>query len=581
MATYYVDPSTASGQLTGTWTFTTASTAVTAAADGNAVAELAVGDYIKVSDGVVWYKIATVTDDNTLALSRTFLETGVTDGVGTTDNRDVSVAVGTSTANSYVNLHQFTEVARSAGDVCIVRRGKSERIDDWGDLAFTSDGTIVSPITIEADYANAWSDRVDLSGTATATLIFGSKTITFSADISGVLSAGDWIYTSGDAAKDFAYEVASVSTVTVTLYLPYKGDQAGASKTMYNMKSAPIWNTAAGSFQWNFDLDDYWKVQGIAIYGTDPNGNIEIDSSHNPLFIDCIFIANGTGDYGIRFTDDPTKIIVKKTRFYNHYISIYGNASGDAGGDIFIKNSLVNTNNVASSRGLVSFHNLRLFLEEVELKNAGYAQIQCYSDVARVYARNIIFDSSGSSGVFLNCLNKNAYAFVEDYDGVVGDNRQYGKEFNESDNSLYINSTSTTVRSGGGNTSIEVTPTTHLSSNWDYSRLHLFEYPIYADTTSKTYTIYFKTNATADWTADPTNSELWIEAEYWGHASNNYRKIDKSTGVIDFNGSTAWQSLTVTVQPSQAGVLYLRGWYAKTKEAQSNIFYVDTKPIIS
>ena len=63
MATYYVDPSTASGQLTGTWTFTTASTAVTAAADGNAVAELAVGDYIKVSDGVVWYKIARKQDE--------------------------------------------------------------------------------------------------------------------------------------------------------------------------------------------------------------------------------------------------------------------------------------------------------------------------------------------------------------------------------------------------------------------------------------------------------------------------------------------------------------------------------------
>ena len=32
---------------------------------------------------------------------------------------------------------------------------------------------------------------------------------------------------------------------------------------MTNMQSPPIWNTAAGVFQVNLDLDDYWKIQGI------------------------------------------------------------------------------------------------------------------------------------------------------------------------------------------------------------------------------------------------------------------------------------------------------------------------------
>ena len=106
----------------------------------------------------------------------------------------------------------------------------------------------------------------------------------------------------------------------------------------------------------------------------------------------------------------------------------------------------------------------------------------------------------------------------------------------------------------------------------------LFEYPIYATTDSKTYTVYFRPDATGDWTADPTATELWIEIEYWGHASNNFRRITRSTGVIDMNGSTNWQTLTVTIAPSQTGVAYLRAYYAKTKESgKSNVFFCDTQ----
>src|SRR3990167_1962823 len=193
---------------------------------------------------------------------------------------------GLTTGTAYLYLDNFTEVARSAGDKAILRRGLANNYDDGTDLLFTSDGTIDNPIIIEADFDNAFSDQVDLSVTATATLTFGSKTVTFSSDISGVLAAGDWIYASGDSNKEFAYEVASVVTTTVTLFLPYKGDQAGSGKTMYNMKDNPIWNTAAGDFQWNFDTDFFWKIQGIHIRGTDLNGQVEIDSSVGHQFID-------------------------------------------------------------------------------------------------------------------------------------------------------------------------------------------------------------------------------------------------------------------------------------------------------
>ena len=121
-------------------------------------------------------------------------------------------------------------------------------------------------------------------------------------------------------------------------------------------------------------------------------------------------------------------------------------------------------------------------------------------------------------------------------------------------------------------------PSTDIGAVWEHSHVKLFEYGFYTTTDEKTYTVYFRPSATADWTADPTAGELWIELEYWGHASNNFRRITKSTGVIDMNGSTAWQKLTVTIAPSQAGVAYLRCWYAKTKESgKSNIFFCDAK----
>ena len=173
--------------------------------------------------------------------------------------------------------------------------------------------------------------------------------------------------------------------------------------------------------------------------------------------------------------------------------------------------------------------------------------------------------------------------FVEDYDGTMGKNiyRNIGAGLNVNTNLL--ESTTTVTRTGGGATSIQVIPSTNTTSIWDFNKIKLFEYPIYTNTTSKQYDVYFMSTSTAAWTADPLNTELWIECEYWAHDTNatSTRKVLKSTGVVDFNGSTAWQALSVTCVPTQTGINYLRGWYAKTKESgKMNEFFVDGKPVI-
>lgn len=491
-----------------------------------------------------------------------------------TNGNDTNDGTATDSAHAWATLDKFCANARSAGDIAIVRRGMTQSVS--ADLTFASDGTRYNFIKIEADYDNAWSDRVDLSATATATLTFGSKTVTFSASVSGVISAGDWIYASGDATREFAYEVESVSTSTVTLYLPYKGDQAGSGKTMYNMKAAPIWNTAAGNFQAMFDGDDYWLIQGIHWRGTDANGQMEVDSCFGHIFKDCIFTGNGSGDYGVRIHDYYCGVEIIKCRFYNNNFGVAGYSSGN-NGYILIKDSLIDLNNISGGYGVV-YTSLDTFISETTIKNGQYGVFSS-TWYEGPYLRNCPISNMSNTEIYDS--QSLAKVFVEDFNGTVGDNRFYQLT---ATNSASTQSETSTVRTGGGATSIKVTPSDYTFNNsLNIYRIPLFDYPIHLEAdTEKTITVYFKTGATSDWTANPTASELYLEAEYWGHASNNYRRIKKSTGTVSFTTSTDWQSLTVTFTPLQDGVAYIRGYYGKTKESsKSNIFYVDTKPVIS
>ena len=485
---------------------------------------------------------------------------------------------GTSTGAAWATLDQFTENARSAGDICIVRGGMTQTVTS--DLTFTSDGTIDNPIIIKRDYGDEWGDHVDISGTATATFTFGSKTVIFSADVSSVISAGDWIYNSDDdSADEFAYEVASVSTTTVTLYLPFKGT-AGSGKTVINMGSNPIWNTAAGDYQWNFDTDSYWKLQGLHIRGTDANGQIELDTCYGHLFKDCVLDVNGASDIGILLADTAPIVRIYKCRSYNNYYGVRVSGT-DYASNIWIKDFYAKYTTNASGYGLYLNYAGYAFVEETGIDTYNYG-LNATGIGNRCWIRNIKGTNIGTRLVNGTSIYGGEIGLqVEDYDNSIGDTRFFGSLVDNSGDVLYQSDT-TTVRSGGSNKSIKVIPSTKINSVWEHSRVKIFEIPFYATTASKTYTDYFKPDDTTEWTDDPTADELWIELEAWGHASNNFRKITKSTGTIDMNGNSGWQSLSVTVAPAQSGVAYLRCYYAKTKETgKNNIFYVDPIPVIS
>lgn len=492
-------------------------------------------------------------------------------------NNDGSTPVKTNGDGPWATLDKFTENARIAGDVCIVRRGMTQIVTS--DLLFTSDGTIVAPIIIEADFDDAWGDEATAS--QTATLTFGSKTVTFAGDISGDIGAHDWIYETTEDNREFAYEVESVSggsNEIVTLYLPYKGNQAGAGKTIEVMPDNPIWNTAAGNYQINLDADNYWSFQGLHLRGTDTNGVIEMDSCGGLRLKDCILEGNGAGDWGVSGSDDMPFVVLRKTRTYNQAAGLYAQSGSGA---LYARCWDCLFDSIARAVFAKCWSQIYLYECELDGNNTGDIAVNDYvREPAFVYARDSYLHGTTTE---VDQHNDNPFGFVycEDYDETPSDTRQL-TGFSTAEGTPSIQSENATVRAGGSNISIKVTPSDKLASTWDLSRIKIFDLPIYATTSSKTYTVYFKSSAVGNWTADPTNVELWIELEAWGHAVNDHRRIIKSTGVCDFNGDANWVTLTVTVTPAQAGVAYLRCYYCKTKEVgDSNIFYVDPIPVIS
>ena len=477
---------------------------------------------------------------------------------------------GTSTGAAWATLSQFvTNAATAAGDIAILRNSMTANYGT-GILGFQDNGTINNPIVLKRDYNNAFSDDVDLSGTATATLTNGSKTVTYASDISSVLSAGDWIYADGDDPEEYAYEVESVSTVTATLYLPYLGGQAGSGKTTTNIGSAPQYGSTSTSDGFAISGDDYWEVRGLRLNSNYNSGVVAYSNATGLLMKDIIF-ESGSGTLTEFFltSAECSNVKFEKCRALNF---AFGFSIADDPISGYMKNCLLDGNSKSGSYGLYLDGSSDFTFDQCEFKNHAAGDIGYFPETTGYKLRNCILSSTTKfaiGGV------RERFLYMEDFNGTPSKTTVYVAGDGANDD-IGWESDTTTVRSGGSNISIKVTPADNIDT-WE-----LLNIPIYHDTSSKTYTVYVKSNATANWTADPTASELELAFEAWGHATNDYRIVTKSTDVVDFNGVTTWEALAVTVTAGQAGVGYLTLKYRKPKEASvSNEFYVDPLVVIS
>ncbi|RLC82261.1 MAG: hypothetical protein DRI61_02670 [Chloroflexi bacterium] len=158
--TYYLDFDGATGNLTGTWTFTNGSTTVSGSG-GAATSELAAGDYVRVSNGSEWYKVTSVTDDNNFEITPAFQQATVTDAA---DSSKYNNYDGTATTTPFVHLNQYTtDTARSPGDVLKVRANQTHLYAGI-DIVFDEGGNADNMIEIRgcSSTDDPWGDGSDV-----------------------------------------------------------------------------------------------------------------------------------------------------------------------------------------------------------------------------------------------------------------------------------------------------------------------------------------------------------------------------------------------------------------------------------
>lgn len=513
---------------------------------------------------------------------------------------DFSVAAngnGLASTTSFNNLNSFTNVSRSAGDIAYVRRGTASTTN-VASMTFSSDGLMNNPIVITADYDNIWSDFS--TSTQTYTPVFGALTMTASAGITGI-AANDWVYVEGDCQEiynpttinncAFAYEVAGVSGSTLTLYMPYKGAQSGAGKNLRVMPDNPIVGTTATDVVvFSTTLDNFWVIKGLDARSTNAACGFAVGRNEGFLMMDMIFQGNGTTDCAIQGPTHSHRF--DKTRFFGMLDVILTSRGG------YFYDFLVDCNNVAVSafiNQIAASQGPDTYLEGGTVQNCvSFTSSGTVTDGTGLIARNVKHNNQ-----FLNLDNGflQQYYYFEDSYSIPALNYQSSHVISAQTLPTTTQSTTDNLRTGGGPVNLFVYPAsgtgdTGLSTKfYPYSYYKLFDYPVYADTSSKTYTMYFNSTSTSNFSVDPltstatgsTTPELYIECEYYNEASGADRFLKRSNTAndVDFNGSTDWQDISVTCQPAQAGILHLRGWYAKPKESASNYFYMDTQPEIN
>jgi len=506
---------------------------------------------------------------------------------------------GTATTTPFCSINQFTNVARSAGDILVVRRNTATTTDILAST-LTSDGTLNSPITVTADYDNRWNDNGAGFTTLgeTATPVFGATTITVSASSTAIHNS--WIYFGTDCTEtynskmvnpcEFAYEVASSTqgsaNTVLTLYLPYKGPSSGAGVAIRQMGKNPIvGSTGEGVQILTMSGDDYWYFKGLDFRSTNSSCALQPSVSRGTRFFHTVVQGDGTSACLANSLDNSVSF--SNVRTFN----VTNSFTLNRGGLNLVKDFLFDCNSAAGSTAINQSTGGLIGLFNGAFKN-------CVTDIGS--------SAAGSQPMLLvNVKNNNNHSstglasnnfYFEDNFSVVGLNSQTSNQISANALSTTTIATTTVTRSGGGPTTQFIMPpagtgNTGISTKFfPYSYIKLFEYPIYTDTSSKTYTMYFSVASTSAFATDPftdtqtasSTPEMFIECEYYNESSGADRCLKRSNTVddVDFNGSTDWQDISVTCQPTQAGILYLRGWYAKPKEAGTNWFYMDTTPVI-
>jgi hypothetical protein len=389
-----------------------------------------------------------------------------------------------------------------------------------------------------------------------------------------------------------------VSGTTLTFWNAYRGNQSGGGQTLVVMGPNPVnGSTGTGDLMY-FNGAFYWEMLGINSKGAYAGGAWLVTNSRVALRnIEGFSTAtSGPGaDSGLSISSQVI-LSVRNFVFGGGRAANIIDISSAGSALVFLDGGYMDgsTASLPMLRGIYtnSIQGGMIAIKDVHIDGctAGIEHDVSVTTGHELIYRNITFSNNTADiDVSADGIDFITAAF-EDFEGTLGDNRFFSSLSTSETAASWVTDTST-VRSGGSSTSIKLTPSIYVGP-WHLGEVTFLGQtkmgmahtgiPIYADASAKTYSLYVKTAATSNWTANPTADELFLEVEYLAHSSNTTRSIKRSTGTVNFTGSTDWQSISITVTPGQAGLLYLRAIYRKTKESsKSNEIFVDPIPVVS
>lgn len=188
----------------------------------------------------------------------------------------------------------------------------------------------------------------------------------------------------------------------------------------------------------------------------------------------------------------------------------------------------------------------------------------------KVFLRNTTYDDANLS------VPEHANIYSEDDNGVLGAHVHH-------QGAGITKKTTATVRSGGGSSSIEMTPNANCGANLPLKASgywHVLQHwpdatwKIWTAATLTTITIYIRAKGT--WGTYPVASELYIEASY---ISDSGAGGDRTKVVSNdvLSHASDWKAFDVTFTPLQAGFVYLNVFLKKYEDAGDGC-YVSIEP---
>lgn len=456
----------------------------------------------------------------------------------------------------------------TAGDVGIVRNeGGSET---WGASKQPANaGAMASPIILRADDGTEWADSSALTNTYTC--INGSKAVTASATESE-LAVGEQVKF---GSEDRWYTVAAVSGTAVTLEMAYRG-VGGSGISGTELPAMPEVDAADSGYYWDHD-QPFWQMERIHIFDGGSTSHGCVDCSAAACVWMGMRIIGGTGDVALTpaINNIYKRCYLEGDPSTRPAVSFLFSTSFDGTWMLFDDCLIAGGDAGFGGEG----QKIRgLELRNVEITNATCAIESTANDEVNIIAYNLVFTAANFMATGYRGSNETTRIAVQDFDGAKRDNRIF-TSLDPADNEAILRRATGTVRSGGGDSSIEVHSSSYLGTDAEWRKLLVHEAYLYLAAESNTITVYLNLPA-ANFTAAPVAGELWIEAEFLKDATNSGRQLIKSSGTVAADGT--WDPLTVTFTPSAAGECFLRVWYCKTLEGgKSNDFFVDPEPVIS